>query len=69
MKVEQKKSILSSAAFISIDDQWYRMDLCSDDEFYYTDEDSGEQYCESYGEIDLNSPDIELYELKKIIIE
>ena len=66
MTNEQKRELLSQAAFIVIDDEWFRMDLCTDDEVYYSDENSGEQYCETYDEIDIDK--IELYKLQKIEI-
>jgi hypothetical protein len=66
MTPEQKRRILSEAAFIVIDEDWYQLDLCTDDDFYYTDEDSGEQYSQTYEEIDLYV--VELYKLQKIQI-
>jgi hypothetical protein len=66
MTPEQKRRILSEAVFIVIDEDWYRMDFCSVDDFYYTDEDSGEQYSQTYEEINLY--EVELYKLQKIQI-
>jgi hypothetical protein len=66
MTPEQKRRILSEAAFITIDGYCYRMDLCDETEFYYTDEHDGEQYCDTYEEIDLY--EVELYKLQKIQI-
>ncbi len=43
------------------------MDLCDETEFYYTDEEDGEQYCDTYEEIDLY--EVELYKLQKIQIK
>ena len=69
MTNEQKRELLSQAAFIVIDDEWFRMDLCTDDEFYYSDENSGEEYCETYDDIDIDIDNIELYKLQKIEIK
>ena len=63
MTNEQKKSLLEQAAFLSIDDNWYRMDLCTDEGIYYSDEEYGEQYCDTYEEIDMSN--IELCELPR----
>ena len=67
MTNEQKRELLSQAAFIVIDDEWFRMDLCTDDEVYFSDENSGEEYCKTYDEIDIDN--IELYKLQKIEIK
>jgi len=70
MTNEQKKNLLSEAAFISMDDSWYRMDYCTDVNeegiFYYSDEETGEQYVMEYDELDLTRPDVLLYKLQLI---
>lgn len=66
MTPEQKKRILETAAFLSIDTMWYHINLCADEGIYYSDEESGEQYFEEYDDIDLYN--IELYKLQKIEI-
>lgn len=66
MTNEKTKSLLQEAAFIHQDDTWFRIDYCDDSEFYYSDEETGEQYCESYDDIDLTSPDVLLYKITLI---
>jgi hypothetical protein len=69
MTPEQKRRLLQGASFLSIGGEFYRIDLCDETEFYYTDENSGEQYCEIYDEIDLYDPEVELYRLEQINIK
>jgi hypothetical protein len=69
MTPEQTKRLLQGASFLSIEGEFYRIDLCDETEFYYTDEDSGEQYCDTYDKIDLYNPEVEIYKLEKINIK
>jgi len=56
------QTMLANAAVLVTADGTYRIDAVVEDEIYITDEATGDEHIITYDEIDLNDPEVLLYQ-------